>query len=60
MAAPSVSLLYGNVLAHSVVGPWNLVELALQLVLLLPPTLFWSGKRWKGECWSVYPKSGSS
>lgn len=34
MAAHGVSLLYVSVLGHTVVGPWNLVQLALQLVLL--------------------------
>jgi hypothetical protein len=43
MAAPSVSLLYASVLAHTVVNPWNLVELALQLALMLPPGHFVPG-----------------
>lgn len=47
MAAPSVSLLYANGLAHTVVGPWTLVQLALLLVLLLP-SVFDPGRDGKG------------
>lgn len=43
MAAPSVSLLYASVLAYTVVGLWDLVELALQLTLLLPSSYFVPG-----------------
>lgn len=52
MAAPSVSLFYASVLAHTVVGPWDLVELALQLTLLLPSRYFvpgGDGKRSAGQ-----------
>lgn len=48
MAAPSVSLLYASVLAHTVVNPWNLVELALQLALMLPQVILFQEEMGSG------------
>lgn len=55
MAVSSLSLLYASVLAHTVVGPWNLVELALQLGLLLPLLYFDLGRDGKGSAGQFTP-----
>lgn len=63
MAAPSVSLLYASGLAHTVVGLWDLVELALQLTLLLPSSYFvpgGDGKRSAGQFTPSYQQQGKN
>lgn len=58
MAAHGVSLLYVSVLGHTVVGPWNLVQLALQLVLLQLQFIFLQEETERGVLASL-PQVGS-